>query len=66
MPCNMQDPSSPDQGSNPHPLRWKRGALTTGPPGSPKDFCICDGTGIKVVPHLPFMQKGKLRLPKEK
>ena len=23
----------PDQGSNPSPLPWKRGALTTGPPG---------------------------------
>ena len=23
----------PDQGSNPRPLHWKRGALTTGPPG---------------------------------
>ena len=23
----------PDQGSNPHPLHWKHGVLTTGPPG---------------------------------
>ena len=25
--------SSPPQGRNPHPLCWKRGVLTTGPPG---------------------------------
>jgi len=62
MPCSIQDPSSPNQGSNPQPLQWKPGALTTGPPGSPKDFCICDATDIKVVSHLPFMQKEKLRL----
>ena len=24
----------PDQGSNRHPLQWKRGVLTTGPPGN--------------------------------
>ena len=24
----------PDQGSNPYPLQWKHGALTTGPPGN--------------------------------
>ena len=29
----MQDLSSLDQGSNPRLLQWKRGVLTTGPPG---------------------------------
>ena len=27
----------PDQGSNPRPLQWKRGVLTTGPPGKSPD-----------------------------
>ena len=26
----------PNQGSNPHPLHWKGGFLTTGPPGKPQ------------------------------
>ena len=26
----------PNQGSNPHPLHWKCGFLTTGPPGKPQ------------------------------
>ena len=29
----LWDLSSPSQGSNPHSLWWKHGALTTGPPG---------------------------------
>ena len=33
--CTTQHAGSqfPDQGSNPHPLQWNRGLLTTGPPG---------------------------------
>ena len=32
---SMWDLSFPDQGWNPWPLQWKRGVLTTGPPGIP-------------------------------
>ena len=32
-PHGIQDPSSPDQGSNPFPSLWKLEILTTGPPG---------------------------------
>ena len=35
MPRSMQDLKFPDQGSNPCPQQWKRGALTTGLPGNP-------------------------------
>ena len=31
-PHHMWDLSSPNRGSNPYPLRWKHGVLTTGPP----------------------------------
>ena len=31
----------PDQGSNLHPLHWKRGVLTTGPPGKSQSLCFC-------------------------
>ena len=34
----------PDQGSNPHPLQWKHGVLTTGLPGKSHKcvlFCFC-------------------------
>ena len=41
MPCGMRDLGSPDQGDqglHPRPLQWKRGVLTTGPPGKiPKE-----------------------------
>ena len=30
----------PNQGSNPYPLQWKRGALTTGPPGKPQKYFL--------------------------
>lgn len=30
----------PNQGLNPHKLHWKRGVLTTGPPGKSHTFCI--------------------------
>ena len=33
VPHSMQDASSPEQGSNPHPLHWKHGVPTTGLPG---------------------------------
>ena len=38
-PCSMRDLKFPDQGSNPHPLKWKRGVLTTGPPGIGRASC---------------------------
>ena len=31
-PCGLWDLKVPNQGSNPCPLQWKRGVLTTGPP----------------------------------
>ena len=34
--CGIQ---FPDQGSNPGPLHWERGVLTTGPPGK-SPFCF--------------------------
>ena len=30
----------PSQGSNPYHLHWKRGNLTSGPPGQSLEFCI--------------------------
>ena len=30
----------PDQGSNPRPLLWKHGGLTTGPPGKSLPLCF--------------------------
>ena len=30
----------PNQGWNPRPLQWKRGALTTGPQGSPDEVIL--------------------------
>ena len=40
--CAMQRVGSslPSQGSNPYPLHWKRGDLTSGPPGKSLEFCI--------------------------
>ena len=33
----------PDQGSNQRPLQWKRGVLTTGPPGKSHDLAFKAG-----------------------
>ena len=50
-PCGMWDPN---QGSNPRPLHWKLGVLTTGPPGkSPGSLYLL--TPFTISPTNPFL-----------
>ena len=47
----------PDQGSNPHPLHWKHGVLTTGPPGkSPIFHFKIAFTFIKTIRNIGHQQ----------
>ena len=58
-PCDMQHVGSwfPNQGSNPQPLLWKLGVLTTGLPGNWGRLQIIRGfaTAWRVVPLTPAL-----------
>ena len=45
-PCGMRDLSSPTRDSNPCPLHWECGGLTTGPPGKSLQLFSCAFTNI--------------------
>ena len=46
--CGMRD-LFPDQGSNPGPLHWECGVLTTGPPGKSLYSIFCDNLYEKIT-----------------
>ena len=55
----------PDQGSNLHPLHWKCGVLTTGPPGKTQirfefKICECFRKGILYILKVLSLRKGIL------
>ena len=50
----------PDQGRNPCPLQWKRGVLTTGPPGKSSNI-IVNKKALEMYSCVPLGQ-GKQRV----
>ena len=62
MLCSLWDLSCPNQGSNPSPLQWKRGVLTTGPPGKSLNGVLIFKLPTKVSEEL---DKSTLKIHKE-
>ena len=52
VPCSMRESQFPDQGLSPYPLQWRRGVLTTGPPGKPQAFPVLPTVFLTVRPKI--------------